>query len=162
MKFYLVYVFLSFEMHIVNLRTDLTAAAALNDSKGFAVLAFFIEVSLCFTKCFQTFFYSLVAFTACDYYVVALYNYILRQPMTVANLRAGRTSPPSYQTLLTLVMIYFLYSKKQRISNQGKSITNNIHNVYIMVHDINLNTFKGIYYLWISLAKSSCRISLQQ
>ncbi|KAK2866002.1 hypothetical protein Q7C36_002058 [Tachysurus vachellii] len=33
------------EMHIVNLRTDLTAAAALNDSKGFAVLAFFIEAT---------------------------------------------------------------------------------------------------------------------
>ncbi|XP_027019057.1 carbonic anhydrase 4-like [Tachysurus fulvidraco] len=33
------------EMHIVNLRTDLTTAAALNDSKGFAVLAFFIEAT---------------------------------------------------------------------------------------------------------------------
>ncbi|KAK3529248.1 hypothetical protein QTP70_021905 [Hemibagrus guttatus] len=36
------------EMHIVNLRTDLNATTAANNPKGYAVLGFFIEVSLCF------------------------------------------------------------------------------------------------------------------
>lgn len=82
-------------MHIVNLRTDLNATAAANDSEGYAVLGFFIEVSLCLKVIALKPLHSciVVDLTTCIYNIVALH--ILRQPMRVANQRAGRTSPHS-------------------------------------------------------------------